>query len=122
MRIETFTILQEGEKDVPTAWIQLFDEVDVMWKAEWQQVPTQKKLDKLQTVADFERVRIGIPFEIKIGAKTLEENVLAAYNPKDRSISIGLDTLENYSGLRGIAQFNARDGACYTGCTGGTLL
>lgn len=92
------TILQEGEKDVPTAWIQLFDEVDVMWKAEWQQVPTQKKLDKLQTVADFERVRIGIPFEIKIGTKALEENVLAAYNPKDRSISIGLDTLENYSG------------------------
>lgn len=63
------TILQEGEKDVPTAWIQLFDEVDVMWKAEWQQVPTQKKLDKLQTVADFERVRIGIPFEIKIGSQ-----------------------------------------------------
>ena len=71
-----------------------------MWKEEWQQVPTQKKLDKLQTVADFERVRTGIPFEIKIGAKMLEENVLAAYNPKDRSISIDLDILENYSGLK----------------------
>lgn len=92
------TILQEEDEDDPDAWIRLFEEVDVMWEEEWEQLSLQEKLDKLQIVADFERVRAGIPFEIKVGAKVLAENVLSAYSPKDRSISIDFDTLEHYSG------------------------
>ena len=93
------TIIQEEEKDDPDAWIRLFEKVDIMWEADWEPLSLQEKLDKLQIVADFERVRQGIPFELKIGAKVLAANVLAAYNPKDRSISIDFDTLSDYSGM-----------------------
>ena len=90
--------LLEIEADTPLAWDTLFEEAGIILEDRWMQLPVQKKLDKLQSIADFECVRQGIPFEVKIGAASLDEKVLAIYRHETKSISFDFDTLRDYSG------------------------
>ncbi len=63
----------------------------------WGTLTVGEKMDVLRTVANIERIHLGIPHELKVGADNLEEILLGSYSDRGHQIMLNLNGLIHYS-------------------------
>ncbi len=63
----------------------------------WINLTETQKLDTLQTVANIEAQKLGLPHELTVTLKPLPQNVAAFYNDNDHSIIINIDSFDQNS-------------------------
>lgn len=64
---------------------------------EWQELEVKEKLDVLQTVANIEANRLGLPNELNVGGSNLSDGTLGSYDDRMHAIHINLELLETGS-------------------------
>ena len=63
----------------------------------WINLTEPQKLDVLQTVANIEAQKLGLPHELTVTLKPLPENVAAYYNDNDHSITLNISSFDDGS-------------------------
>ncbi len=77
--------------------VDLADYEDVLGKLQndiWQELTVQQRLDTLQVVANIECSRLGLPHELTLDGRIMDEHINAFYTDSLHSISVNLEYLE----------------------------
>ena len=63
-------------------------------EAHWDNLSLQEKLNVLQTVANIEKQRLGIPHDLLVTAQLLDDSMAGCYNHRNKTITIALSVLD----------------------------
>ena len=69
------------------------DTILLLQEEEWAKLSTQERLDVLQTVANIEATYLGLPHELNVTVKALEETTQGHYDDSTHTIAINADHL-----------------------------
>lgn len=69
------------------------DTILLLQEEEWKKLSVQERLNVLQTVANIEATYLGLPHELNVTLKTLEENTQGHYDDSTHTIAINPDHL-----------------------------
>lgn len=66
-------------------------------ESKWNSLSSKDKIDALQVIANIEMRYLGLPHELNVIAKKLEESIVASYNDDEHIIMVNIDYLEGSS-------------------------
>lgn len=69
------------------------DTILLLQEEEWAKLSTQERLDVLQTVANIEATYLGLPHELNVTVKALDETTQGHYDDSTYTIAINADHL-----------------------------
>ena len=69
----------------------------LLQEEEWAKLDIQQRLDVLQTVANIEATHLGLPHELNVVAKPLDQTVAGAYTDPTHTIFVNVDYLSEGS-------------------------
>lgn len=66
-------------------------------ESKWNDLSSKEKIDALQVIANIEMRYLGLPHELNVIARKLEESTIASYNDDEHIIMVNIDYLDGSS-------------------------
>lgn len=85
-----------ADKEIDTNFDKVSDDLNMILSigyGSWKDLYVQERLDVLQSVANVERYRLGIPNELNAGAANLNHGTKGYYSDRTHEIILSLDSL-----------------------------
>lgn len=73
------------------------DTILLLREEEWEKLSVQERLNVLQTVANIEATYLGLPHELNVTVKALDENTQGHYDDSTYTIAINVDHISEDS-------------------------
>ena len=69
------------------------EKIALLESSSWAKLTVKERLDLLQTIANVERCRLGLPNELNVGADNLKDEIRGQYNDRTHQIIINMDVI-----------------------------